>query len=56
MKMYIYEIDTLKIVAELEGETNQECESQWEESEYTDTEIYATTYTPAFGCNDGLHY
>lgn len=52
MKLYVYEFETRKIVAVIEGETNAECEavamSDW------DMETYATTYTPAFGANDGL--
>lgn len=56
MTLYVYENDTNKIVAEFSGETNAECEAQYVDSEYTDTDIYSNTYTPALGSSDGLHY
>jgi len=52
MKLYVYEFETLKVVAIIDAETNVECEAiamaDW------DRETYAATYTPAFGANDGL--
>ena len=56
MTLYVYDADTMTIVAEFEGKTNQECEAQFECSLYADDEIYGTTYSPAFGCVSGLHY
>lgn len=56
MTLYVYEIDTLTIVDEHDCDTNQEAEERWKESQYNDTDIYAITYSPAFGCYDGLHY
>ena len=56
MTLYVYEIETMKIVAKYEGNTIEECVSQYENSPYTDTDIYANSTAPAFGCVDGLHY
>ena len=55
MKLYVYEVDTLKIVAEIEGEDNYDCESKALDM-YPDTDAYGWTYSPAIGCVDGLHY
>jgi hypothetical protein len=63
MTLYVYEVDTNKIVAEYEGNSNAECEAAcdadghegWGEGDWNDSGL-ATTYTPAFGTSDGLHY
>lgn len=63
LKLYVYEVETNKIVAEYEGETNAECEAKceadgregWEEGDWNESGL-ATTYTPAFENSEGLHY
>lgn len=55
MTLYVYDPETLIIVAEFEGGTNQECEAKAADG-YSDTDRYAWTYTPGFGANDGLRY
>ena len=55
MKLYVYEVDALKIVAEIEGEDNYECEDKAFD-QYPDTDTYGWTYSPTIGYVDGLHY
>lgn len=57
MKLYVYEVKTMKIVAEYDGENNQECESKmfadhegWGEGDWNDSGL-ANTYT-----EEGLHH
>ena len=52
MKLYIYDTETMKIVAIAFGKKNTECETK--AIKYIGTDKYAGTYTPAFGCSDGL--
>lgn len=42
MKLYVYEVDTLKIVAEIEGEDNYDCESKALD-QYPGTQILTPT-------------
>ena len=50
MRLYIYDLDTNEVVAIAEGETEQECEDK--ATPYTND--YGTTYSPAFGFDNGL--
>jgi hypothetical protein len=50
MKMYIYDLDSMKVIAIAEGETYEECEEK--SQQYTND--YGCTYSPAFGTTDGL--
>ena len=50
MKLYIYDLDTMEVIAIADGEANQECENKAQP--YTNE--YGTTYTPAFGMVGGL--
>jgi hypothetical protein len=52
MKLYIYDAETMEVVAVFEGNSNQECEEK--AGGYLQNEDYAATYTPAFGAVDGL--
>lgn len=52
MKLYIYSVETMEIVAIATGESNEECEDK--AAKYLGTDEYAGTYTPAFGTADGL--
>jgi hypothetical protein len=47
MKLYIYNVETLVVVAIINGETNTLCES----ANLYDSDMYGATYTPAFGLN-----
>ena len=51
--LYVYDTDTREVVAEISGATYAACEQVVSER-YGDTDYYEATYTPAFGCNDGL--
>ena len=58
MKLYVYEVDSKKIVAEYEGKDNQECEAKmaadghegWGDGDWNDAGL-ANAYT-----SEGLHY
>ena len=53
MKFYIYNTETMEVVATATGETNEDCE--YKASQYLGFPAeYAGTYTPAFGTVDGL--
>jgi hypothetical protein len=52
-KLYIYKIETREIVDEKEGDRKEIEEAA--AAEY-DTDVYAWTYTPAFGTKEGLYY
>jgi hypothetical protein len=49
--LYVYDVETNKLVAEINGDTNAECEDLASEL-YGDE--YGWTYTPAFGFSGGL--
>lgn len=51
MKLYIYDEESMEVVAIAEGDTNEECEGKAEG--YIENG-YAATYSPAFGSVDGL--
>lgn len=62
MKLYVYKVGSRKIVNEYEGNSNAECEGKmgadyegWGDGDWNDSGL-ATTYTPAFGAAEGLHY
>lgn len=51
MRLYIYDEETMRVVAIATGSTNEECETK------ADSYIqdgYYSTYSPAFGSVDGL--
>ena len=52
MKLYVYDPDTMLVVAIAEGESNEECERK-ASAEYSPDD-YRFTYSPAFGFVDGL--
>lgn len=52
MKLYIYDTETMVVVATATGETNGGCENK--AAAYLGTSGYAGTYTPAFGNTGGL--
>ena len=52
MKLYIYNTETMEVVATVERDTNKECEAIADGNYCTDE--YAWTYTPSFGVNGGL--
>lgn len=51
--LYIYNAESKILVACINGETNDACESVAAD-QYGDTDYFAWTYSPAFGANDGL--
>jgi hypothetical protein len=53
MNYYIYSTATNQHVATITGNTNAACEAKAEEMG-VDGETLAGTYSPAFGCIDGL--
>lgn len=52
LTLYVYDPDSRVVIAEFSGRSNAECESQ--AVDYSDTDCYAWTYTPAFDASDGL--
>lgn len=52
MKLYIYDTETMHVVATVERDTNEECEAI--AADNYDLEFYGCTYSPAFGTVDGL--
>ena len=50
--LYIYDADTMTVIAEINAETNAACEEYAAEN-YSDE--YLNTYTPAFGFENGLN-
>lgn len=53
MKLYIYENETIKHKATITGKDNAECESIASD-QFSDTDYYGWTYSPAFGIDGGL--
>jgi hypothetical protein len=51
MKAYIYEIESMEVFAVVEGESEDDIESAFDGH---DTDLYALTYSPAFGFVGGL--
>ena len=54
MKLYVYDADSIVVVAVIEGESNAACEAVAEDR-FGD-EQYLSTYSPAFGAVDGLEW
>jgi len=52
MKLYIYSLESNQHAATVTGETNEACERVAEET-YGSND-FGWTYSPAFGCSDGL--
>jgi len=48
---YVYDTDTMRVIAEITGDT-REIEKYVEQNYDSDTT--GLTFSPAFGCNDGL--
>jgi len=53
MTMYVYDADSMVVVAEINGDSNIACESAARDNGYED-DAYGWTYSPAFGFNGGL--
>lgn len=53
LTLYVYETETRVVVDRITGDTNKACE-QIAADRYGDTDVYGWTYSPAFGCVDGL--
>jgi hypothetical protein len=51
--LYIYDAETMDILAEVTGQTNDACESWAVDNNYT-SESIGWTYSPAFGVNGEL--
>jgi len=47
---YVYDIDTMELIATIEGQNERQIEAAFN----YDTDTRALSYTPAFGCNDGI--
>jgi hypothetical protein len=54
MMLYVYEAETMAVVARIEGEDNATCERIAEER-YGDTDRYGWTYSPALGTSGGCY-
>lgn len=54
MKLYVYDADSMVVVAVIEGESNAACEAVAEDR-FGD-EQYQRTYSPAFGAADGVEW
>ena len=52
MKLYIYDAESMEVVAIAEGNSNEECEDK--AANYLGVDEYGATYSPAFGSVDGL--
>lgn len=53
MKLYIYDTETMEVVAVANGNSNNECQMKAGEAGYSPDE-YGYTYSPAFGTIGGL--
>lgn len=53
MTLYIYTVDNNTLVARIAGTSNAVCERVAAER-FGDQDEYGWTYTPAFGCADGI--
>ena len=53
MKAYIYDVETMVVIASIEGDSNAAIESKLVELGLACDE-YAMTYSPAFGSASGL--
>lgn len=51
MKAYVYNTESMNLIAEIKGDDNQSIEAKFNEV-YGDD--YGLTYSPAFGAEDGL--
>jgi hypothetical protein len=54
MKLYIYNQESMEVVAIVNGESNDECERKAEDANYYPSDDIAWTYSPAFGFEGGL--
>ena len=54
MKLYAYNVESMEVVAIINGENNEECEAKAENAGYSPSDDIAWTYSPAFGMVDGL--
>lgn len=54
MKLYVYNQESMEVVAIINGGSNEECESKAGENGYYPSEDIAWTYSPAFGFDGGL--
>ena len=53
MKSYVYNTDTRKLIAVIEGKSTESIEAKYR-ADYRAIDEYGMTYSPAFGTNDGL--
>ena len=54
LTLYVYDVDTRRVVDEIVGPDNEACEAIAADRNYDSCDEYAYTYTPAFGTHDGL--
>jgi hypothetical protein len=54
MKLYVYDNETMEVMAIINGASNEECETKANEAGYSGGDEIGWTYSPAFGCVDGL--
>lgn len=52
-QLYVFSVETRETVAVISGADNAACE-RVASDRFGDTDYFASTYTPAFGTNDGL--
>lgn len=52
MEAYVYDSETMKVLAKITGDDSKAIEAKFEEC--FDTEELSLTYSPAFGFEDGL--
>jgi hypothetical protein len=51
--LYVYEIESREVLAEITAKTTEECDDIFFR-DWDGREDVGTTYNPAFGANDGL--
>jgi len=54
MKLYIFNRETMKVIATVEGDRNIDCERIAEENGSCPDETVGWTYSPGFGFEGGL--
>ncbi|MDR3631492.1 MAG: hypothetical protein P4L42_14270 [Desulfocapsaceae bacterium] len=54
MELYVYDTETLRVLAIIEGNTNEECERKAEAFGYRGCDGIGWTYSPSLDTVDGL--